>query len=109
MEKKELGKITNVSFGRGGYQDAMLGINFSLEGSGWGVCDYWGFWEGDPDKYHEWTLGDQTKYWGEMVRKIGKLLADAKRSDVSSLAGVPIEVTFNGVTLQSWRILTEVL
>lgn len=41
---------------------------------------------------------------------ISKLLADAKVDDVTKLAGKPIELTINKHnSLESWRILTEVL
>ena len=40
-EVKELGKISSVKFGIGGYQDAMFGIFFCFElgGGGSGICD----------------------------------------------------------------------
>lgn len=40
-----LGKIENVWFGRGGYDDAMVGFGFKLAGSGWGYEDFWGVLE----------------------------------------------------------------
>lgn len=38
MEKK-LGKIQDVKFGIGGYQDAMIGLFITLGNNGWGVGD----------------------------------------------------------------------
>ena len=41
--------------------------------------------------------------------RISALLGDAKKTEVSRLAGVPVEVEFNGNVLKSWRVLKEVL
>jgi hypothetical protein len=41
MENKWLAKITRAEFGKGGYQDAMVGFSFSFEGA-YGVGDFWG-------------------------------------------------------------------
>lgn len=112
MERKELGKIENVRFGLGGYQDAMLGITFTLEGKGWGTVDFRGTW--DPQgievtKHTQWTEEDRSKSFADTVRFISKLLSEAKVRDVNKLAGIPVEVTFENNTLKEWRILTEVL
>ncbi len=44
--RKEIGKIQKVSFGHGGYQDAGIGVSFSLgsDKASWGVHDFWGAW-----------------------------------------------------------------
>ena len=43
MIEKKLGKISNVRFGHGGYQDAMIGLSLTFEGQGsWGVSDWKG-------------------------------------------------------------------
>ena len=41
--------------------------------------------------------------------RLNALLQDAKVTHVGELVGVPVEVTFDGMTLQSWRVLKEVL
>lgn len=111
MTRKEIGKIQSVSFGHGGYQDAMIGISFTLgsDKAGWGVGDFWGYWSMEPDKYTKWTKKDQVKILGETVLRINQLLSDAKVSDINKLQGIPVEVEFESNTLKSWRILTEVI
>lgn len=37
--KTELGKITQVNFGFGGYQGAQFGVSFILSGENLGCCD----------------------------------------------------------------------
>jgi hypothetical protein len=44
-----------------------------------------------------------------MVKKVNKLLKDAKVTSIDQLKGKPIEIINEGLTLKSWRILTEVL
>jgi hypothetical protein len=110
--RKELGKIQSVRYGHGGYQDAMLGISFALGGSGWGVGDFWGYWAPsliDCGEHCKWTEADRDADMAKTARRIDALLKDAKVNDVAKLAGIPIEVTFNGMTLESWRVLGEVL
>lgn len=111
MNQKKIGKIQSVKFGMGGYDDAMLGISFTLgsDKECWGVGDFKGWWNSPPDPHAKWTLESQTTIWGDMVRFIGQLLADAKVSDVQKLAGKPVEVTFENNTLKSWRLLTEII
>lgn len=108
MMNKELGKITSVHFGFGGYQDAMFGISFGLGGDSWGVSDFWGEWAERPE-YAKWTIEDQNKKFAEVTKKIHQLLLDAKVETIDKLKNKPIEVTFDGTALKSWRILTEVL
>ena len=107
--RKELGKIENCRFGFGGYQDACLGISFTLSGKGWAVGDFWGTWAHDPDEYTKWTVDDQSKTFAETVRKIGALLRAAGKDDIAKLKGVPVEVIFENDTLKDWRVLTEVI
>lgn len=107
--KTKLGKIQNVSFGRGGYQDAMMGISFTLEGDGWGVGDFWGYWSCDVPPNANWTDKDRLTYLGAMVIRINRVLTEAKVDSIDRLKGVPIEVSFDGNTLTNWRVLKEVL
>ena len=111
MEKK-LGKIKSISFGHCGYDDAMIGLKYTLEGNAWGVGNSYGFWDSEiieRDKYCKWTEADRDKYYAETMRYISKLLKQAKVSDVSHLKGIPIEATFDLNCLKEWRILEEVL
>jgi len=98
--KKEIGKILSIDFGFGGYQDAMLGFSVVLgRSSGWQTLDFRGFF-GRPDA---------AELFSEIAQWAGKLLTDAEKKKLSSLVGVPVEVTFDGNALHSWRILTEAL
>jgi len=109
MIETKLGKIQSVKFGSGGYDDAMFGISFTLGGDSWGVGDFKGQWSGDPIRGAEWTKEDRQERFGEIMVWIMELMATAKVNDITRLAGIPVEVTFDGNTLKSWRILTEVL
>jgi hypothetical protein len=110
--KKELGKIDTVSFGLGGYQDCMLGIHFSFSFNGAGVCESKSAWDFNRIECTErckWTEEDRSKEYSEVMRFISDLLKDSKKKSVRELVGVPVECTFNGGILKSWRVLTEVL
>lgn len=107
----ELGKITKVQFGMGGYQDAQFGIWFQLGNDGWGVGDGRGVWAGKPSSNAQWTLMDKEKMMGEIMAYIEDLMTKAKVSKLEDLKGVPIEITFDSPygKIDSWRILTEVI
>lgn len=109
----ELGKIKNVNFGNSvGYQNACFGISFTLGGDGWGVgsgMEAWDMYKIKCDKYAKWTEEDRSKQYDEIMRYISKLLHEAKVSEVYALKEIPIEATFDGNLLKSWRILTEVI
>jgi hypothetical protein len=111
--KKEIGKITNVSYGFGGYQDAMFGVSFSFgsDKTGWGCGDFKGAWGPGitVDKYTKWTEADRSRINDETTRFIADIMVKAKVRDIQSLKGVPVEVTFEGNCLKSWRILEEVI
>ena len=108
--EKRIGKIYSIKFGKGGYQEACLGVTVDLRSeNGWGVEDFNGTWGGAPSPGAQWTVEDQTKRWGEMVRWIADLLKKSKKESIDQLKGVPVEVEFEGMKLKSWRILEEVL
>ena len=107
--RKELGRINAAYYGLGGYQDVQLGISFALGNDSWGVGDFWGMWADDPSEYAKWNKEDQIKHHGETADRICKLLKEAKVDRVERLVGIPVEVVFKGTSLESWRILTEVL
>lgn len=108
-ERKELGKIQKCHFGQGGYQDACIGVTFTLGGDSWGVGDFWGAWAIERSDRAKWTEADRITQLGEMVMRLNSLLANAKVSTVDALQGIPVEVTFDGMALESWRVLKEVL
>ena len=107
--RKELGKIQRVTIGKGGYDDAMFGISFTLGGKGWGVQDFWGTWS----SYSEGAKYTEEVWKGHHVEayfKLMKLMKDAGVWEASKLEGIPVEVEFNSSNcLSSWRVLTEVL
>ena len=109
---KELGKITHVEFGLGGYQDCMIGIHFAFGGKGWGVSFTKSMW--DPNKIehsdnHRWTEEDRDKTFAEIKRYISDILHQSKVGSVSELKGIPVEIEFENGAIKDWRILTEVI
>ncbi len=111
MEKK-LGKIESVRFGHGGYQDACIGLSVTLGNGSWGVGDFKGAW--DPEKikrseHTKWTEKERSENLVDLMWFVSKLLKEAKVDSVDKLKNIPVEVTFDGMMLKEWRILTEVL
>lgn len=106
--RKEIGKIQSCRFGMGGYDDVMFGVTFTLSGKGWGVGDFWGTWSWRSESA-QWSEADQIRLYGEMVARVNKLMKAAKVNRFEELKDVPVEVTFEGNTISSWRILVEVL
>ncbi len=105
-----LGKITHVSFGMGGYQDAMIGISFTLGGDGWGVGDFWGDWANERSPDAKWSYEGRYQNLGKVTLRVRKLLEDAKVQSVDQLKGIPVRVylkDFNA--LSHWEVLKEVL
>ncbi len=107
--RKEIGKIQHIRFGHGGYQDAEIGVSVILTGPGWGVSDFKGYWAGKRGERAEWSEEDRIHALGTIVIWVDSLLTAAKKNDLFDLQSVPVEVTFDGTKLYSWRILTEVL
>ena len=110
--KKELGKIVKVEFGFGGYQECMFGLSLTFEGSFGGVCDFIsGYWYESItiSEYTKWTEEDRSRARIEMIKRVDKILSDAKVSSISELKNKPVEVIFENSQLKEWRILTEVL
>jgi len=111
MEKR-LGKLENVKFGLGGYQDACLGLTVGITGEGWGVSDNKSEWDANMiecSDHCSWTEDDRNKGYADVMRFVSDLLSDAKVSSIDRLNGKPVEVTFDGNVLSHWRILTEVI
>ena len=107
--RKELGKISGVSFGWGGYQDACLGLSLSFSMKGSGVNTFIGDWGIEHSEYCKWSEEGRVRKLGETVMKLGKMLSAAHKTDVTQLVGVPVELTFDGNLLKDWRLLEEVL
>ena len=107
--RTELGKIQRASFGYGGYQDAQFGVSFTLGGEFWGVGDFRGGWGMEPSEHAKWTAEENNKVISEACVWLRDILKAAKKQHIAELIGVPIEATFDGLKLSSWRVLTEVL
>ena len=108
MIKKKLGKISSVKFGIGGYQEAQMSFDLTFDMNGTSVGTGFGFWA-DWDHNCEWSLADQKTCFAEMVEFIRDTLRKAKVTEVHELLGIPVEVTLDGNTFKSFRILEEVL
>jgi hypothetical protein len=109
--EKRIGKIQAISFGKGGYQDAMIGISVSLgsDKECWGVWDFRGEWAIKRSDHCMWTENDRITRLGEMCMWANGLLETAKVQSIADLKGKPVEVTFDGNLLKSWRLLEEAL
>ena len=105
----KIGKIKSVSFGLGGYQDAMIGLSVDLGGQSWGVTDFIGQWASEHTEHCNWTEEERLLGLGKDVMSLVDLLVKAKVKKVSELKDIPVEVTLKSRTLKSWRILEEVL
>jgi hypothetical protein len=109
MTRTELGRIQKITFGWGGYQDAMLGLSITLGGKSWGVGDFKGAWGIDRSERAQWTEEDRLRQLGEACMYLRDLLKKANKQTLDQLQGAPIEATFDGNKLVSWRVLDEVL
>jgi len=113
MNEKVLGKITSVSFGYGGYNDAMMALNLTFEGPGfvttWAITGGWAPSIIEWTDRCKWTEEERLKQQADMVCQIDKLLKDAKINSINELKNKPVELEFEKNTLKSWRILKEVL
>lgn len=106
-----LGKIQRVRYGYGGYDNAMFGVTFDFRGDGWGVGDFWGWWPLTyaRSEHCKWTEEGRNAIHLDTQRKLEQVMSDAKVHDVTQLVDVPVEVKFEGNSLESWRVLKEVL
>jgi hypothetical protein len=111
MQGTFLGKIQAIKFGLNG---SRIGLFYTLA---FNLCSevqssdtVWDPEQVKVTEYSEWTEVDRNKELAELMRYISKILADAKVDDITKLAGKPIELVINEYhSLESWRILTEVL
>lgn len=113
-EEKVLGKIKSIEFGITGYNDMMLGysIEFSLDGGSMGVSTSEGFLDYNRVKHSEhckWTEEERDIGMVNMLKKLSDVLKLAKVNTIDKLKDIPVEVTLEGNTFKSWRVLTEVL
>lgn len=107
--RTELGRIQHAKFGFGGYQDAMMGLSITIGGKSWSCSDFKGAWGIERSDYAKWSEDDRLRSLGEACMFLKGLLEKSHMQDVSQLVGLPIEATFDGTLLKSWRLLEEVL
>lgn len=108
MERKELGRIVSATFGFGGYQDAMFGLAVKLGGESWGVNDFTGGWATRSERA-QYSMDEWRETHVQSIERLRDVLSAAKKQTVDELANTLVEVTLEGNTLKSWRVLTEVL
>lgn len=113
-EEKVLGKIKSIEFGITGYNDMMLGysIEFSLDGGSMGVATSEGFLDYNRVKHNEhckWTEEERDISMVNMLKKLSDVFRLANVDTIDKLKNIPVEVTLEGNTFKSWRVLTEVL
>ena len=114
---KVLGKIKSCELV---IRDGAIGFVFelSINGGSSGVTDSKNMWntirevkhrnEATHDRY-QWTVEDRNNYMISSMDHINQLMNDANVYKFSDLKDVPIDVTLDGFSLVSFRILTEVL
>ena len=109
MNETILGKISSVYFG---VIDGRLGLYLTLSGSKL-VQQTYTAWDPEGTKPigsgFQWTEEDRDIELIKIMRKISKLLKQAKVSKVNDLLNIPIEFVIEENRLKSWRILEEVL
>jgi hypothetical protein len=109
MTEKLLMKITHAELGFGGYQDAEFGVRFNFSGRYSSIGTFKGHWAGKRSEYAKWTEQDRDKVFSDTMHWVSELLVQAKKSSLSELVGVPVEVEIENNTFKSFRILTEVI
>jgi hypothetical protein len=107
--RKELGKISAVSFGWGGYQDAQIGLSLTFTMKCSGVGTFIGHWGQAASERCKWTEGERREALADVVIRIADMLTKIHGKDVHDLIGTPVELTFDGNMLHDWRLLEEVL
>lgn len=109
--EKGLGKISYITLGDGGYQDIQFGVSVTLDTPIGSVMDFKGYWglTIEVGKNTKWTEADRDAAFADVMRWLNQLMMESKVTSFNALKGKPVEVTFDGNKLHSWRILTEVL
>jgi hypothetical protein len=116
----EVGKIQKVSFGLGGYQDAMLGFKFTLgsDKTSWGVSTQIGSsWShvteeelNKPGSHYQWTHQSRIEDLGKAAYKVSLLMEKAKVTSFDKLIGIPIKAYFNqNNVIEYFEIYEEVI
>lgn len=104
--RKELGKIKEIALRS---FEGQFGLDVLLTGI-WGSCN-WHLLTYDTE-YNErcqWTEKDRDNGYIEIMIRIRNDIKTAKVNSLDKLRGIPVECTFDGNTIVSWRVLEEVL
>lgn len=110
MTDTMLGRISAISFGYGGYQGAQFGVSVTLKlAGGLGCADFRGAFPPDPKFDNPQVELSKREAIADTAIWLAGILDAAKKRTVAELPGTPIEATFDGMALKSWRVLTEVL
>lgn len=118
MSVKVLGKISEVKFGFERDYHFLFGLHLCFEMSnGCSIC-----WNNYFNTNIEAYLQNKTpnphqslsEAYGRMASKTASIMKEAKVYDIKDLKSKPVEVILSGdgcgaSTVESWRILTEVL
>lgn len=107
MNGKKLGKIKQFDFGI--FDGYRFGVRFELGGEAWGVQDEKSFFVKFNPNAKTWDMETMKEEYASIMFYIRDLLTKAKSSNINDLVGIPVECTFEGNLLRSWRILEEVL
>jgi len=105
---KELGKITRVTLGYGGYQDAQFGFSFEIKCGVNTTGDFWGTW-GERPESAKYSMYEWREAWVEAMLRMKKRMEEAHAKNMEEMVGKPVEVFFDGDRMTGWRILTEVI
>ena len=104
-KEKLLGKIVSAEFGLyKGYPFYGLILEFKCSSKNVG-CDY----TVNISKECRWEESERQEAITKNAEFVSKILKDAKCNYVSELKNKPVEITIEGNTFKSFRILTEVL
>ena len=107
--RKQLGKIETISFG---VEDGKLGLSLTFTFGSTGCIWYetiWDFATVEKTEYSKWTEMEREQEAVELMKKISKYLNEAKVSSITELKNVPVECSFSGNMMRSWRVLKEVI
>lgn len=107
--KSSIGRITSVSFGLGGYNEAeiVMSLTISFKGSGVTATVSGGWADNVPTAHAKWTKESTYKTRSEMLDKIIESLKLAQVDDIQGLNGRLVSCDFDFNVLKDWRILTE--
>lgn len=109
MKEVKLAKIESAKFGCFQDRDFLFGMILGFSGKGWGVgCG--GRYTINMSKDCRWKSDAEKKEWMEKTMQFAyDTIQTAKVDSVEELVGIPVEVTLEKNTFESFRILTEVL